>query len=349
MINRPPEVKVMRDVLIEKIFNKMHENEKIFLISADFGAPALDKLRDKFKDRFINVGIAEQNLVNISTGLALEGFTVYAYAIAPFITMRAYEQIRVNLSLLSHTREINVNLIGVGGGLSYDVAGPTHHCIEDISIMRVLPNFTVFSPSDWVLTEKFVDFSIQINKPKYIRLDGKPIPKIYRDDENDTLKMENGFHELLKGNEVCIVSTGYMTHKALSVAKKLNEDGMNIGVIDVFLLKPMDEDLLYNSLRKYECVITLEEAFINKGGLDCLISCILSNKESHIKIKRLGFEDRYLFNVGNRDYLHKLSYLDENNIIKVIKNASNSPGWRARNKSKGAYKKRNSEAHAYRP
>ena len=158
----------------------MHDDNSIFFISADFGSPKLDILREKFKDRFINVGIAEQNLINISTGLALEGFTVYAYAIAPFLTMRAYEQIRVNLALHAQLKEININLIGVGAGLSYDVSGPTHHCLEDITIMRTLPNLIVFSPSDWILAQKFVDYSIKVKKPKYLRFDGKPLPQIYR-------------------------------------------------------------------------------------------------------------------------------------------------------------------------
>lgn len=312
----------MRDVLIEKIFQKMHENENIFFISADFGAPALDKLREKFKDRFINVGIAEQNLVNISSGLALEGAIVYAYAIAPFITMRAYEQIRTNLSLLSHKRRINVNLIGVGAGLSYDVAGPTHHCIEDISIMRVLPKFTVFSPSDWVLAEKFVDFSISEQTPKYIRLDGKPVFNIY--DPTEKIDLKSGFCQVMKGENVCLVSTGYMTHRALRVAEKLNSDGIHIGVIDAFLLKPVNEDLLYKCLKEYECVVTIEEAFINRGGLDSLIADVLINKRSYIKLERLGFGDKYVFEVGSRDYLHKLNNLDEESIIRTIKKCRQS-------------------------
>ena len=130
------QVKTMRDALIEQIYEKMYDNDRIFFVSADMGAPALDKLREDFKDRFVNVGIAEQNLVNVSTGLALEGFTVYAYAIAGFLTMRAYEQIRINLALSAQRKEINVNLIGVGAGVSYDVSGPTHHCFEDLTIMR---------------------------------------------------------------------------------------------------------------------------------------------------------------------------------------------------------------------
>jgi transketolase len=311
------QLKTMRDALIEKIYDRMFKNESIFFVSADFGAPVLDKLREKFKDRFINVGIAEQNLINISTGLALEGFTVYAYAIAPFLTMRAYEQVRVNLSLSSQFKEINVNLIGVGAGVSYDVSGPTHHCFEDITIMRALPNFIVFSPSDWMLSEEFVDFSINSKKPKYIRLDGKPLPQIYN--KVKRFNLENGFYELEKGREICIVSTGYMTHKALKVARELQKDKINIGVIDVFLLKPVNEDLLFDSLKKYKFIVTIEEAFINKGGLDSLILNILKNKNSGIKLKNLGFKDEYVFKSGNRDYLYKLHGFDDENIIKIIK------------------------------
>src|SRR4030066_241574 len=165
MMTKDP--RVFRDIFIEKIHKKMETDESIFFLSADFGSPALDSLRDEFKNRFINVGIAEQNLINIAAGLALEGFTVYAYAIAPFLTMRAYEQIKMNLSLLSHIREINVNLIGVGVGLSYDVTGPTHHCLEDISIMRVFPNMVIYSPSDYSSLGQFIDYSIKVKKPKY--------------------------------------------------------------------------------------------------------------------------------------------------------------------------------------
>ena len=143
------ETKMMRDVFIEQVYYRMRDDRNIFFLCADFGSPKLDKLKEDFNDRFINVGIAEQNLINISTGLALEGFTVYAYAIAPFLVMRAYEQIRINLSLHAQLRDVNVNLVGVGAGLSYDVSGPTHHCLEDITIMKVLPNLEVFSPSDW--------------------------------------------------------------------------------------------------------------------------------------------------------------------------------------------------------
>jgi len=311
------EIATIRDVFIEEIYRRMHGDDRIFFLSADFGSPRLDVLRETFRDRFINVGIAEQNLINVATGLALEGFTVYAYAIAPFLTMRAYEQIRVNLSLHAQLMDMNVNLIGVGAGLSYDVSGPTHHCLEDISIMRTLPNIEVFSPSDWVLAREFVDHSIRIKRPKYMRFDGKPAPRIYRD--NSEISFDSGFTELNRGEGVCLVSTGFMTHRALSVIRRLESENIRIGLVDAYLLKPFGERAFYDCIRTYPCVITLEEGFIGKAGLDSLVSGILAKNNSAIRQIALGFEDTYVFDIGNREYLHKLKKLDEDSIISQIR------------------------------
>lgn len=304
--------KTMRDAFIEALCGKMRENERVFFLSADFGSPALDKLRAEFPDRFINVGIAEQNLINVATGLALEDYAVYAYAIAPFITMRAYEQIRQNLAISSQIRPVNVNLIGVGAGLSYDVSGPTHHCLEDISAMRLMPNFSVFSPSDWLLTQKFVDYSINVKTPKYLRFDSKPLPLIY--DSINNLSVEDGFCELLSGEKVCLVSTGFMTHRALKAAKEIK----GVGAIDMFMLKPVNEKTLLETIKKYDYIITIEEGFINNAGLDSLISQIITDNKLNIGLKRMGFNDKYVFELGGRDYLHKLNNLDEEAIIKAV-------------------------------
>lgn len=315
------EIKIMRDVLIEQVYRRMRGNKNIFFLCADFGSPKLDRLKTDYKDRFINVGIAEQNLINVSCGLALEGFTVFAYAIAPFLTMRAYEQIRINLSLHSQLKEINVNLVGVGAGLSYDVSGPTHHCLEDIAIMNVLPHMEVFSPSDWMLVERYVDYAIEAKRPKYIRLDGKPLPGIYNLKNN--FGLQQGFCELKKGNKLCLVSTGFMTHKALQAEKILNEEGVNIGVIDVFSIKPLKEALLLRALKKYQAVITLEEGFADSGGLDSQVLRLINCLSRRIKFKSMGFPRRYVFDIGSRDYLHKLNKLDNSSIIKNIKELLN--------------------------
>ncbi len=296
----------MRDVFLTALHQKMATDERLFFVSADFGAPILDKIRADFPDRFINVGIAEQNLINVSVGLALEGFTVYAYAIAPFITMRCYEQIRVNIAILSQLRPMNINLIGVGAGVSYSLSGPTHHCLEDLSIMRTLPNIEVFSPSDYLLTEAYVERSIACKKPKYLRFDAMPMQAICEKIEN----FNQGFRVLQHGSKAAIIATGYMSQKAQKVAADFD-----VMVIDLYFLNAYDLDKLHACLKAIETVITLEEGFKGVGGLDSEINSKLKNKQ----VINLGFEQKYTFEVGSREFVHESNGLGEQDLIALLK------------------------------
>lgn len=309
----------MRDALIKRIYERMKTDESVFFLSADMGAPVLDALRAEFPDRFINVGIAEQNLINVSTGLAIEGFKVFAYAIAPFITMRCFEQIRTNLSLSARFRDLNVNLIGVGSGVSYDMSGPTHHSVEDISIVRTLPDIALISPSDPVMAGAFLDYALTQGGAKFIRLDGKPQGAIYEKDS--TFDWDKGFKEHGEGSEVCIISTGYMTHKAIKAAEKLKGEGAKVKVVDLFALKPFNDDALYEAIKGYRSVITIEEGFIGKGGLDAMVLGMLSDREANIKLTRLGFDDNYIFKGGGRDHLYAESGFSDDDIINSIRNS----------------------------
>lgn len=308
--------KLMRDVLIDCIYKRMHNDEKVIFLSTDLGALALDRLRAKFPDRFFNVGIAEQNAVNVATGWALEGFEVYVYNIAAFITMRSYEQIRSNLSIMAQTKPLNVNLIGIGAGLSYNVSGPTHHCLEDLTLMRLLPNIITFVPSDCTLLEKFVETTIAVKQPKYLRLEGKPIKQIYK--KGDDINVNNGFSVLRQGEKVCIVATGYMTHEALKISDRFFEKNVNIGVIDIFTLKPINEDSLFNVLKNYSKILTLEEGFINAGGIDSLVTGIWESRVGGIL--RKGFDDRHIFSMGDRKSLHRQQNIEDKQIVGTIEN-----------------------------
>ena len=305
--------KTMRDALIGGIYERMAVDDRLFFLTADFGAPMLDNLRADYPARFVNAGIAEQNLVGVAAGLAIEGFVSFAYAIAPFITMRAYEQIRNNLSLLSHHREVNVNLIGVGAGVSYDVSGPTHHCLEDLIVMRTLPNIHVCSPSDWVMARKFLDYAVSVSAPKYIRLDSKPVPALY--DEASEIDFRKGFHVLAEGERLCIVATGFMTHTAKRVLERLSAQGRRVGLIDLFMLRPMDSDAFFEALKGYDRVITIEEGFIDKGGLDSLVSSILFSKKARVLFDRIGFGDSFVFSLGDLRRLHAVCGMDEDGIM----------------------------------
>ncbi|MCX6899215.1 MAG: transketolase [Verrucomicrobia bacterium] len=312
-----PQSMTMRDVFLGRLYAALKEGEKVFIVTDDFGAPTLDKIRSEFKDRFVNVGIAEQNAVNVATGLALEGFTAYAYGIAGFMTMRCYEQIRTNLSMAAQLRPLNVNIVGVGAGFSYDVSGPSHHCLEDITLMRLLPNMEVLSPGDWVTASRFAERSLHVNKPKYIRLDSKPVPQIYAEDA--AVSLEDGFHELAQGGGTCVVATGFMTQVA---RRALAQATVPIGLVDLFSFKPLDEERLFGVLKQYRQIVTVEEGFIHRGGLDALIVGLLAQRGAAIPVRALGVDDRFIYDVGNRSLLHKLAGMDEESILQAVAKAN---------------------------
>ena len=305
----------MRDILLNRIWQSMGENEKIFFVSADFGSPVLDKIREDFPRRFINVGIAEQNLINISAGLALEGYTVFAYAIAPFITMRCFEQIRVSLALLSEVRSMNVNLIGVGAGYSYVVSGPTHQCYEDITLMRALPNFQIFSPSDHVSAGALFERCINKSGPKYLRFDAQVLPVIY---ELSSPNLDLGFHVHRNGDEVCMLATGYMMKTALQVSDALGELGLQVGVVDLIDITGFDANAMSSLLKSYKGLVTLEEGFRGRGGIDSMMFEFISRNNLDIPILNMGVEGRYSFELGTREELHEQAGIGPNYIERSV-------------------------------
>jgi transketolase len=309
----PPASMTMRDAFLGRLYAALKEGEKVFIVTDDFGAPTLDKIRTEFKDRFVNVGIAEQNAVNVATGLALEGFTAYAYGIAGFMAMRCYEQIRTNLSMAAQLRPLNVNIIGVGAGFSYDVSGPSHHCLEDITLMRLLPNMELFSPGDWVTASRVAERSLRVNKPKYIRLDSKPVPQIYPEDM--AVALDDGFHELEQGADTCVVATGFMTQVA---RRALAQTNAPIGLVDLFSFSPLNEERLAGVLKRYRRIVTVEEGFIRRGGLDALVVGLLARRGAAIPVRALGVDDRFIYDVGNRVHLHKLAGMGEESILQAI-------------------------------
>jgi len=297
-----PKPKAMRDALLERIWQAMGEDERIFFVCADFGAPTLDKIRADFPKRFVNVGIAEQNLINVAAGLALEGFTVFAYAIAPFITMRCYEQCRTNLALLSTVRPMNVNLIGVGAGYSYVVSGPTHQCYEDITLMRALPSFQVLSPADHVTAGQMFDTCVNVSGPKYLRFDAQNLPVLY---DPAPPGLGQGFNVLRAGGEACVVATGYMVHTALAVAAELEKSGRNLTVVDLFNLTDFDPGALTELIGSYRALISMEEGFGGRGGVDSMLRDLLSRNGIERPLLGIGVEPGYRFELGDRITLHE--------------------------------------------
>jgi len=305
----------MRDAFLDRICQAMAFDERIFFVSADFGSPVLDRIRAQFPTRFINVGIAEQNLINVSAGLAVEGFRVFAYAIAPFITMRCYEQIRVNLVLLSAVRDMNVNLIGVGAGYSYVVSGPTHQCYEDLSIMRALPSMSIYSPADHVTSAALFETCLEQSGPKYIRLDAQVLPVLYEDSAPD---MSQGFHQLRDGSDVCLIATGYMVHTARQVAEQLNAFGVRATILDLYDLSHFNTHALQTILRNYSSIVTLEEGFRGRGGLDAMMFDWLAQHHMTARLLNIGVEGSYRFELGSRTELHEQVGIGANVVTQKI-------------------------------
>lgn len=294
--------KAMRDTFLLSVYEAMLKDPDIFFVSADFGSPVLDKIRADCADRFINVGIAEQNLINVSAGLALEGFKVFAYAIAPFITMRCFEQIRVNLGLLSEVRAMNVTLVGVGAGYSYVVSGPTHQCYEDLTLMRAIANMQVMSPSDQLVAAKLPEKCLATQGLKYIRLDAQVLPVLYANSVFDTL---DGFYVQREGSAICLLATGYMVHTALKVAQQLQSLGIYVGVIDLCDLSCFDAEKLNVQLNKYQAVVTMEEGFSGRGGLDAMMFDYVVRQNLLLRTLNIGVTGTYRFEIGERQSLHE--------------------------------------------
>jgi transketolase len=298
-----------RDAFWNKVYELGKEDRNIIVVSADMGAPALDKFRRDLSSQFVNVGISEQNGILISTGLTLAGKKVFVYAIAPFITLRCLEQIRVNNAMMN----IPITIVGVGGGFGYDDSGPTHHLTEDIAIMRSLPNIEINSITDSIMAASFAEISYNKKNTNYIRLDRKILPNIY----NENTDFSAGL-SVLKEGSFYIVATGCMVHIALEVANSLREKSINIGVIDVFRI-PIPEENFIKSVRNTKKIITLEEHFF-PGGFGSAICEILMDNGLIIPTKRIGLSHSkgYCYEYGGREIIWQYYGIDKKSIISVI-------------------------------
>jgi transketolase len=294
----------MRDALFGTLYEKAKEDKDIVVVTGDMGAPSLDQFRADFPERFFNVGIAEQNMIAVATGLASEGKKVYTFAIAPFATSRCYEFTKLNAGLM----KFPIKVVGVGAGFSYDDSGPTHHTTEDISIMRTIPGLEIYCPADSVAAAKIAEMTVNSKSPSYLRLDRKVLPMIYSKDE----EFHGGFEEYISGEKVAIVTTGNMVHTALEVSAKFND---LIGVIDLYRIKPVNPNLA-ETLKKYKRIITLEEHLL-EGGLGSIIAEMVVDKDLPVKVKRIGLKS-FIYAYGGREHIEEVCGIDADSVEKEV-------------------------------
>lgn len=300
-----------RDAFWNKIYELARKDRNIVVVSADMGAPALDQIRSDIPSQFINVGIAEQNAIAIASGLVMSGKKVFVYAIAPFITLRCLEQIRVNNAIMN----IPITIVGVGAGFGYEDSGPTHHIIEDLAIMRSMPNITINSVTDSVMATALAESSCHISNTNYVRLDREPLPNLYVENTSFT----DGLAILRKPSDFCIVATGSMTHTALQTAERLSTEGIEVGVIDLYTL-PINEQLLLEYISGVKKLITLEEHFL-PGGLGSAICEVLTDHGVMLPVKRLGLplQKQYCYEYGGRDVIRGHYGLNDDAVLQAVR------------------------------
>jgi len=292
------------------------EIKNLMILTSDVSTSAgLDRFKQKFPEKFVDVGIAEQNLIGVATGLATSGYNVFTTTFAPFQTMRCFEQIRVNMGYMKK----KITMVGLASGIVLGNLGFTHCCIEDLSIMRSIPGMTVLSPADCAEVAKSVYAAANLPGPVYIRLTGgSNNPAVYSDNYN--FKIGKPI-ELTKGKDVVIFSTGSMVYNSIEASKILKKNKIKASVINVHTIKPLDK----KSINKYsinkKLIITVEEHSII-GGLSSAIAEANSSTRKLAPQFSISLPDNY-FNGGDyKDLISKHNLSPKKiakNIIKKLK------------------------------
>lgn len=279
----------------QAILEVARERDDFYAMSADLcQSSGMIKFREEFPDRFVNAGIAEQNMIGMAAGLAKDGTNVFATSFAPFVTMRACEQVRMNMGYM----QLNIKTVGLGSGLIMSQLGNSHFGIEDASVMRSIPGMTVIEPCDGVEIVKVVEALCDYNKPAYLRLTGGPeIPIVYEDDIDFQIGKAIKIRD---GKDIAIVATGTMVYYGLEAAEILAEKGINATVLDMHTIKPLDGDAI-DALMDRKLIVTIEEASVI-GGLGSAVAEHLAVKKNKPPQLSLGIKD-FFPHAGSYHYL----------------------------------------------
>tara|TARA_Y100001968_G_scaffold257509_1_gene244198 strand:- start:3362 stop:4333 length:972 start_codon:yes stop_codon:yes gene_type:complete len=261
-----------RGVYGQSLLNFANENDSIFAISADLGnSSGLDRFKTSIPKRFLNIGISEQHMIGFSAGLSSCGYNVFCSSFAPFLSLRAGEQVRMNLSYMKH----NVKLVAIGSGISMGFLGNSHFGLEDISIIRSMPNITIINPCDCFEVFKSVEALTKFEGPVYLRLTGaSPSPIIHTEDYQFTIGKA---YELSQGKDILILTYGSMCNPSLLASKQIFEEtGLSSKIYNVHTLRPIDNNVI-NDLRNFSHIFVIEE-HSRIGGLSSIISESLINE-----------------------------------------------------------------------
>lgn len=286
----------MRTAFFETLCRLAANDDRVMLLTGDLGFGVVEGFAKRFPDRFINVGVAEQNMTGVATGLALSGKVVFTYSIANFPTLRCLEQIRNGPCY----HQANVKVVSVGGGLVYGSLGMSHHATEDLAVMRALPNMTVLAPGDPAETVAATEALLELPGPGYLRLGRAGELVVHQ----EAISFRLGHALCLReGQDATLISTGGMLETTVQVAALLADKGISCRVVSMHTVKPLDTTAVTNAARQTCLVVTIEEHSVI-GGLGGAVAEVIAELDgAHAPLLRIGLPSAFAPRAGSRDYL----------------------------------------------
>lgn len=285
----------MRNSFASELRAIAQTDSRVLLLSGDIGNRLFDDFKKDYPNRFVNCGVAEQNMISVAAGLAISGFRPIAYTIAQFITSRCFEQIRTDVCY----HKSPVIIVGVGSGLSYSGLGPTHHCLEDLALMRSLPGMNVYCPGDPAEVKMCLKLALNHEGPSYLRLGKKGEPSVF---SNDHRIVDNDFTECMAGDDCCILTTGNIVAEVVEAGKILSNEKINVSVFHIAVLKPFNEARILELAKTHRKIVTIEEHSVI-GGLGSAVSAVLAAQTGcSVSLHTFGVNDMFFTEAGERAY-----------------------------------------------
>jgi len=285
----------MRTAFIRTLCEAAERDTRIWLLTGDLGFSVLEEFSSRFPDRYINVGVAEQNMTGIAAGLAISGKVVFTYSIANFPTFRCLEQIRNDVS----HHEANVKIVSVGGGFSYGSHGYSHHGIEDIAVMRSMPGMTIIAPGDPSEARLATIEVARHPGPCYLRLGKANEPMVHMSDPDFRIGRAI---EVQSGSDISVITTGGILKSVVEAARHLAlVDGLSVGVFSMHTVKPLDKSAVLAAARS-GAILTVEEHSIT-GGLGSAVAEVIAETACPTLFRRYGVPDRVYHDIGSQEFL----------------------------------------------
>lgn len=302
----------MRDCFIERLSEMAERDPRVMLITGDLGFAVFDDYRRRFPRQFLNAGVAEQNMIGLATGLALEGHIVYTYSIANFAFMRCLEQIRNDAAY----HRANVNVVCIGGGFSYGALGISHHATEDLAIMRALPDVTVVSPGDDWEAREATGAVARLTGTSYLRLDKSTSGHTRRPGEEFVIGQAR---RLRDGSDITLAATGGIVGEVSKAACTLDHKGIRCRVLSFHTVKPLDVKALQEAAVETGGLVTVEEHTVDGGFGSAVAETLLESGTVPACFHRIGLRAGFSAIVGSQQYLRSRFELDETSIVERVR------------------------------